>query len=112
MANSTMKPYIQHLSGTPFDQFDEDFKEAIRRHARMMLDLLGEPATPVPIAAADPMLTRQEAADYAHRTPECIRLWCRQGLGRFDRTAQRWLIPTSQLQEWVRRKADRLKKRQ
>ena len=61
-------------------------------------------------AAADPLLTREEAAAYAHVDPETIRLWCKQGLGYFDANARRWLIPQSELDARLQQRHDRLKK--
>ena len=57
----------------------------------------------------DPLMTRAEAAEYAGVEPETVRVWCvDHGLGHFDRV---WLIRRSDLDKYLQRRADRLKKR-
>ena len=89
---------------------DEDFaamspRERGRLLARCLAALLLEAAD-----RDDPVMSRAQAAEYAHRTPECLRLWFEQGLGRYDPTARCWRVTQSELDAWMRAKRDRLKK--
>jgi hypothetical protein len=68
----------------------------------MFRSIIGSPKVRAVFEDGDEILTAQMAASLAGRSPECIRIWCREAsIGCFDGTLNRYFVSKRKLTEYI-----------